>query len=221
MKNRFLRIILALFGLSIVIIIHELGHLLAAKLLAVPAPLFSIGFGPVLFAVTIGSTIYQIGMLPLGGYVLIPQEAMQAISYPKQLLILCAGVVANIIFAYAILLFFRLRSINVGAMIHEATQNYQRGMMGPIGIISMISSSAALGIGYFFLVLGALSMSIGIFNLFPIPFLDGGQIVWYTLQAIMGPLPDSLYSSASNIFLAIFFLFLLYISMKDMRLLGK
>lgn len=221
MKNRFAQILLGLFGLSIVIIIHELGHLIAAKLLSVPAPLFSIGFGPEILALQFGNTIYQICMLPLGGYVLIPQEAMQAISYPKQLMILCAGVAANILFAYAILFIFKLRGINVAQMIHEATNRFQRGMMGPIGIISMISYSATLGLGYFILVLAALSMSIGIFNLFPIPFLDGGQIVWYTAQAIIGPLPDTIYATASNIFLALFLLFLLYISMKDMQFMRK
>ena len=55
------------FGL--VIFVHELGHFVAAKLMGVYAPRFSIGFGPALFRKRRGETEYVIAALPLGGYV--------------------------------------------------------------------------------------------------------------------------------------------------------
>lgn len=55
------------FGL--VIFVHELGHFLAAKLVGVYAPRFSIGFGPSLWHRRWGETEYVVGALPLGGYV--------------------------------------------------------------------------------------------------------------------------------------------------------
>lgn len=55
------------FGL--VIFIHELGHFIAAKLVGVYAPRFSIGFGKALFRRRHGETEYVLAMLPLGGYV--------------------------------------------------------------------------------------------------------------------------------------------------------
>src|SRR5215207_11697666 len=55
------------FGL--VIFVHELGHFVAAKLVGVYAPRFSIGFGPALFRKRRGETEYVIALLPLGGYV--------------------------------------------------------------------------------------------------------------------------------------------------------
>lgn len=55
------------FGL--VIFVHELGHFLAAKLVGVYAPRFSIGFGPALWHRRWGETEYVLGALPLGGYV--------------------------------------------------------------------------------------------------------------------------------------------------------
>jgi regulator of sigma E protease len=55
------------FGL--VIFVHELGHFMAAKLVGVYAPRFSIGFGPALFRKRRGETEYVIAALPLGGYV--------------------------------------------------------------------------------------------------------------------------------------------------------
>ena len=58
---------IVVFGL--VIFVHELGHFLAAKLVGVYAPRFSIGFGPALFRRRSGETEYVLALLPLGGYV--------------------------------------------------------------------------------------------------------------------------------------------------------
>src|SRR5678815_5064811 len=55
------------FGL--VIFVHELGHFIAAKLVGVYAPRFSIGFGPSIFKFRRGETEYILAWLPLGGYV--------------------------------------------------------------------------------------------------------------------------------------------------------
>ena len=55
------------FGL--VVLVHELGHFVAAKLVGVYAPRFSIGFGRALWRRRRGETEYILAMLPLGGYV--------------------------------------------------------------------------------------------------------------------------------------------------------
>ncbi len=55
------------FGL--VVLVHELGHFVAAKLVGVYAPKFSIGFGRAIWKRRRGETEYLIGILPLGGYV--------------------------------------------------------------------------------------------------------------------------------------------------------
>ncbi|MGH1346129.1 MAG: site-2 protease family protein [Nannocystales bacterium] len=51
------------------IFFHELGHLIAAKLVDVKAVRFSIGFGPALISKRIGETEYCLAPIPLGGYV--------------------------------------------------------------------------------------------------------------------------------------------------------
>lgn len=51
------------------VVVHELGHFLFAKLFNVRADAFSIGFGPVLFAKKIGETDFRVSAIPLGGYV--------------------------------------------------------------------------------------------------------------------------------------------------------
>ncbi len=66
-----LDVLLAGFGLSLIIFIHELGHFLAAKFCDVHVKTFSIGFGPPLPFCSFrrGETNYKLGMIPLGGYV--------------------------------------------------------------------------------------------------------------------------------------------------------
>ncbi|WP_457600941.1 RIP metalloprotease RseP [Hydrogenivirga sp.] len=55
--------------IGILIWFHELGHFLIAKLFGVKVEVFSIGFGPQIFAKQLGETTYQIAAIPLGGYV--------------------------------------------------------------------------------------------------------------------------------------------------------
>jgi len=58
-----------LLVLSVLIVIHEFGHLLAAKRLGIKVLRFSIGFGPRLFGIEVGGTEYRLSSLPFGGYV--------------------------------------------------------------------------------------------------------------------------------------------------------
>ena len=64
-----LKIILALFVLSILVFIHELGHFLFAKWNKVAVLEFAIGFGKVLWQKKIGVTKYSLRLIPLGGFV--------------------------------------------------------------------------------------------------------------------------------------------------------
>src|SRR2546426_4626549 len=55
--------------LGVMILVHELGHFLAAKGFGVRVRIFSIGFGKRLFGFKRGDTDYRVSALPLGGYV--------------------------------------------------------------------------------------------------------------------------------------------------------
>jgi len=219
--NRIVRILIGLGGLSFVILIHEMGHFIACKIFNVGTPLFSIGFGPRIVAYRLGSTLFQIALLPIGGFVAINQQQLELQPYAVKAIILLAGIAVNFAFAWAILLIFRLRHINVRVMIRDATAQSPQGLMGPIGIIGLISYSASLSMNHFLLVLAGLSMSIGMFNLLPVPFFDGGQLLWVTIEAIAGPLPDAAYNYSSLIFFGLFLLFILFVSFSDIRKLRR
>ena len=61
-----------------------------------------------------------------------------------------------------------------------------KNMSGPLSIADLAGSAAAAGLVYFLSVLAAVSISLGILNLLPIPLLDGGQIVYQLAEWIKG-----------------------------------
>ncbi len=63
--------------LGILIVFHELGHFLFAKMLGVKVLVFSVGFGPKLVGIKIGDTEYRLSAIPLGGYVRMFGESLE------------------------------------------------------------------------------------------------------------------------------------------------
>jgi regulator of sigma E protease len=61
-----------------------------------------------------------------------------------------------------------------------------KNMSGPLSIADIAGSAAAAGLAYFLKVLAAVSISLGILNLLPIPLLDGGQIVYQLAEWVKG-----------------------------------
>ncbi len=59
-------------------------------------------------------------------------------------------------------------------------------MGGPIKIISETVKAAGTGFEVFLLFLAVVSINLAVFNLIPLPILDGGQILFYTIEAIIG-----------------------------------
>lgn len=58
-----------LFMVGFLVVVHEAGHFVMAKLFGVGVPVFSVGMGPRLFGFTYGGTDYRVSALPVGGYV--------------------------------------------------------------------------------------------------------------------------------------------------------
>lgn len=103
---------LFLFGLTI--FVHELGHFLVARWCGLAVDAFSIGFGPAIWQRKINGVLYKIGILPLGGYVALPQldpsagnphkaegdtRDLPRVGPVKKILVSLAGVTCNMILA--------------------------------------------------------------------------------------------------------------------------
>lgn len=65
-------------------------------------------------------------------------------------------------------------------------------LSGPLAIADYAGKSAALGLTAYLTFLAVISVSLGVLNLLPIPLLDGGHLLYYSLEAIRGrALPES------------------------------
>jgi regulator of sigma E protease len=106
-----LTLIIFIAILAVLILVHELGHFIAAKKSGVKVEEFGLGFPPRIFGVRKGETLYSLNWIPLGGFVKIYGEGGEGrgegnsfTSKPisRRVLILAAGVLMN--FALAALL---------------------------------------------------------------------------------------------------------------------
>lgn len=103
-----------ILGLSIMVGLHELGHLLAAKAFGMRVEKYSIGFPPKIWGKQIGETEYSIGAVPLGGFVKISgmidesldTKALSAEPEPwefrakpawQRLIVMMGGIIVNVI----------------------------------------------------------------------------------------------------------------------------
>jgi len=64
-----IKLLASLIMIVILIIFHELGHFLIAKLMKVKVTCFSLGVGPKILGFSIGDTEYRLSLIPLGGYI--------------------------------------------------------------------------------------------------------------------------------------------------------
>jgi regulator of sigma E protease len=71
-------------------------------------------------------------------------------------------------------------------LIDMVTQRNFSSLGGPIMIISLSSKSAAEGLQTFFILLAIISINLALLNLIPLPIFDGGQILFYGIEAILG-----------------------------------
>lgn len=65
---RLLQFIIGFVGIGLVVLVHEAGHFLAARILGVRVEVFGIGMGPVIFSHQGRNTEYRISLIPFGGY---------------------------------------------------------------------------------------------------------------------------------------------------------
>ncbi len=341
------RIVLTVFCLGLVVVIHELGHLVMALKLGVRVERFTVGFGPELFGWTSKKIRYSVCVIPLGGMVKLAGEFLderqnkpdEFFSQPwyRRNLIAFAGPLMNYVLAFALFALVagvwgilqpsdqpivgdlvpglpaaaaklqendRIVSINgtlvksweeMAKIIHEHPEEklnvkverpqvpgkaprsikivltprrdaqlgigligimpkvdkVQPGfkgslqaaykdvkvwtlqplkyltnklrhfegpkeLSGPLGIAQMVTKATREGIAYVIYLIAIISTGLGLFNLFPIPVLDGGHILLYTIEGIIQrPLSRRTMQVAHAIGLSLVLTIFLYASYQD------
>ena len=79
------------------LVLHELGHFLAARVCRVPVTQAGFGWGPRLFGFRLKEVDYQLRALPIGAYIRMDMSALQRRPLSQQLFVLLAGVAVNFI----------------------------------------------------------------------------------------------------------------------------
>jgi len=113
--------------IGVMVVVHEFGHFVVAKLCGVRVEAFSFGFGPRLFGYKYGDTDYKVCLLPLGGFVKMTGEAAEQnleapgadtaeladdpgnlLAHPRwqRMLIGFAGPFANFVLAFVLMVFY-------------------------------------------------------------------------------------------------------------------
>jgi len=342
-----------ILGLILMVIIHEFGHFIVAKMLGVGVERFSIGFGPVLFKFKPKKTEYALSLVLLGGYVKLKGEneeegvedesdAFYAQPLWKRFLIVLAGPMFNIISAVIFMIiayhvgvnalsprigkvlpnseaqkiglqkgdvivtindvkihtwremskiikshpnkpvilkidrngkiltlkaipqgktitdilgykryvgllgilpsgdeiivrYGLIRSIELGfektvyitkvtivgivRLIERAIPSSNIG--GPIMIVDVAGKAAEAGFGAFLIFIAIISINLGILNLLPIPVLDGGHLMFYTIEAIKGkPVSKKTQENFQKIGIAILLALMIFAFFNDFRRYG-
>lgn len=287
----------------LVILIHEFGHFIVAKMNGVSVLEFSIGMGPKLFQRESNGTLYSLRVLPVGGYCQLEGEdeendspnSLNNQSPLVRLKVILAGAIMNFILAFILLILLMsvsrvstevsgvikdspayssgiqtgdqivsingenvsdgeelLKSIkeskgdlNIGIIrdsqsknikvtprlennIRKIGVNFQEeyniknfsivkgfkkglitflnltgmlykflgmlitgqlglgGVSGPVGVVKEIGNAAKTGVANLIFLLAYININLGVFNLLPIPALDGGRAIFILIEMIFG-----------------------------------
>ncbi len=88
-------------------------------------------------------------------------------------------------------------------------------LAGPVGITIFLARAVDYGIGFFLYFIGSISVLLAIFNLFPIPALDGGKLVFLTIEKIKGrPVSERVEQTLTIFFFVLLISMSLFITIK-------
>ena len=198
---------LAVFILiNFLILAHEFGHLIAAKLSKIPIERFSVGFGPKLWSFKKGGTEYCISALPIAGYVLPETEDFDDFyetPSSRRIVFALGGPAANIILSiiclavlniitkgfsfYAVLIYPFVQLINITYQFLSALPAVFTSpgqLSGVVGIVAVGGRFVAAGFSSILQFTVILNINLALLNLLPLPPLDGGKILFCLLEKI-------------------------------------
>ncbi len=194
--------------LGALVLIHELGHFLAALVCRLPVSRFSIGFGPALWSLRYRGVEYRLSLFPLGGYVLPggrhPERFFD--EPPRKRLLFClGGPAANLFVAFLLLALF---NVVTGSLSWQAVWGLPLAQLG-VALKATLRALASLaaGDGELSGVVGVLtegsafvgtdtlaalqfaivmSVNLAVLNSLPLPPLDGGKALLCLVELLGG-----------------------------------
>lgn len=192
--------------INFLILVHEFGHLVAAKLSGISIEQFSIGFGPRLWSFKKGKTEYRLSAFPVAGYVLPEMKDLDdfyRIPSSRRIVFALGGPFANIILAlislavfnvlttgfsfYAVFIFPFVQVVNITAQFLYALPSLftsPQNLSGVVGLVAIGGQFVAAGFSKILQFAVILNINLALLNLLPLPPLDGGKILFCLLEKI-------------------------------------
>ncbi len=88
--------------------------------------------------------------------------------------------------------------------------------VGPVGLIQLFNQAAQSGINYFLQFVGIIAVYLAIFNLLPIPALDGGKLLFLGIEAVRKkPVSEKVEQKVTAIFFSLLILLTIWVTIKD------
>lgn len=190
--------------ITLVIVVHEFGHFLAARAYGIPVKQFAIGFGPTLASTVIGGTEFSLKPILLGGFNELDAEAVENAPTAAQLTVIGAGSAFGMLMTLLLSVVTR-GSKGIGRVIALFVMNMawiaitllgpllsgrrpdsdgppqkSRGMSGPFSIIKGLSQAGWQECLEFSGMINGMNLSV-------IPIVDGGRFAIVALAALGFP----------------------------------
>ncbi len=108
--------------------------------------------------------------------------------------------------------------LTLTGLVSPASDVKLRNMSGPVGIVNHLSVFAKIGFKKLLWFVVFINVNLAILNLLPIPVLDGGHMLFATIEKVRGqPLPLAFLERAQMLFVALLFSFMLYVTFFDVQ----
>ena len=91
-------------------------------------------------------------------------------------------------------------------------------VMGPVGIFDLLAKMSSLGAGYFLYLIATISIFLALFNILPIPALDGGKLVFLAIEAVRKkPVSQKIEQNLTVFFFYLLIALLIIVTYKDLQ----
>lgn len=198
----------ALSILAGLILVHEIGHYVAARRAGIAVPEFSLGFGPRLCSFQARGTAWTVRAIPLLGYCRFAEEGVDGwdlASLSARARVMLAGPIANLLlFVLLLPVAARLAGLpwahvpattaSWGSIIMsdwvegigQLMQGRVSEVSGPVAIAATTAQVARSGGLYLTQLVARLSLNLALVNLLPLPIFDGGRLLMLALEWVRG-----------------------------------